>query len=393
MPNHTMLDAITEPAGPSDEGLAVNIIQFSHLLRENGISVTLASVLDAIRGLEFMDISNLELFRGLLRLNFVYRQEDIDRFDQLFFLFWFSEHQTGLQIHCDGSKNEEPEADSPSETKKESIDYGNRDDHLNEVSRKWVACYSPDALDRTCELDDFTESRALYESIKKWLQPLRNRLSRRSKYSVRGKEITLRRILRKNMQFGGELILLDFKKKKIKNRRIIFLCDVSGSMDVYTLMLLQFAHALRRLDRRTEIFFFSTDLSLWTHQFDVGDFTTTFSSLPEFVSDWGGGTRIGHCLKDFNEVYGRRMLSNKAIVVIFSDGWDQGQTDILESQMAYLNNKAYKVIWLNPLMGTRDYKPICRGMSAALPYVDYFLPMGNLRDLHALGKTLEKMIG
>ncbi|MBW2337468.1 MAG: VWA domain-containing protein [Deltaproteobacteria bacterium] len=354
-----MLDAITEPAGPSDEGLAVNIIQFSHLLRENGISVTLASVLDAIRGLEFMDISNLELFRGLLRLNFVCRQEDIDRFDQLFFLFWFSEHQTGWQIHCDGSGNEEPEADSPSETKKESVDYGNRDDHLNEVSRKWIACYSPDALDRTCELDDFTESRALYESIKKWLQPLRNRLSRRSQYSVRGKEITLRRILRKNMQFGGELILLDFKKKKIKNRRIIFLCDVSGSMDVYTLMLLQFAHALKRLDRRTEIFFFSTDLSRWTHQFDVGDFTTTLSKLPQFVSDWGGGTRIGHCLKDFNEVYGRRMLSNKAIVVIFSDGWDQGQTDILESQMAYLNNKAYKVIWLNPLMGTRDYKPIC----------------------------------
>ena len=387
-----MLDAITEPAGPSDEGLAVNIIQFSHLLRENGISVTLASVLDAIRGLEFMDISNLELFRGLLRLNFVYRQEDIDRFDQLFFLFWFSEHQTGLQIHCDGSGNEEPEADSPSETKKESVDYGNREENLNEVSRKWIACYSPDALDRTCELDDFTESRALYESIKKWLQPLRNRLSRRSKYSVRGKEITLRRILRKNMQFGGELILLDFKKKKIKNRRIIFLCDVSGSMDVYTLMLLQFAHALKRLDRRTEIFFFSTDLSRWTHQFDVGDFTTTLSKLPQFVSDWGGGTRIGHCLKDFNEVYGRRMLSNKAIVVIFSDGWDQGQTDILESQMAYLNNKAYKVIWLNPLMGTRDYKPICRGMSAALPYVDYFLPMGNLRDLHSLGKTLEKMM-
>ncbi len=387
-----MLDAITEPAGPSDEGLAVNIIQFSHLLRENGISVTLASVLDAIRGLEFMDISNLELFRGLLRLNFVYRQEDIDRFDQLFFLFWFSEQQTGLQIHCDGSGKEEPEADSPSETKKESVDYGNREENLNEVSRKWVACYSPDALDRTCELDDFTESRALYESIKKWLQPLRNRLSRRSQYSVRGKEITLRRILRKNMQFGGELILLDFKKKKIKNRRIIFLCDVSGSMDVYTLMLLQFAHALKRLDRRTEIFFFSTDLSRWTHQFDVGDFTTTLSKLPQFVSDWGGGTRIGHCLKDFNAVYGRRMLSNKAIVVIFSDGWDQGQTDILESQMANLNNKAYKVIWINPLMGTRDYKPICRGMSAALPYVDYFLPMGNLRDLHSLGKTLEKMM-
>ena len=388
-----MLDATAEPTGPSEEGLVVNIIQFSHLLRENGISVTLSSVLDAIHGLEFIDISNLESFRGLLQLNFVYRKKNIDLFDQLFFLFWFSEQHTGLQIHCDGSGNEEPEADSPAETKKESVDYGNHDDHQNEVSREWVACYSPDVLNRTCELDDFAESRVLYESIKKWLQPLRNRLSRRSKFSVGGKEISLQRILRKNMQFGGELILLDFKKKKIKKRRIIFLCDVSASMDVYTLMLLQFVHALKRLDHRTEIFFFSTDLSRWTHQFDVGDYTTTLSRLPKFVSDWGGGTRIGHCLKDFNEIYGRWMLSNKAIVVIFSDGWDQGQTDILESQMAYLNNKAYKVIWLNPLMGTRDYKPICRGMSVALPYVDYFLPMGNPRDLHSLGKTLEKMVG
>ncbi len=92
-----MLDAITEPAGPSDEGLAVNIIQFANLLRENGISVTLASVLDAIRGFEFIDISNLKLFHGLLRLNFVHRKEDFDLFDQLFFLFWLSKQQTGLQ--------------------------------------------------------------------------------------------------------------------------------------------------------------------------------------------------------------------------------------------------------------------------------------------------------
>jgi hypothetical protein len=326
-------------------------------------------------------------------LNLVYRKEDIDLFDQLFFLFWFSKQKIGLQTQRDGSGKEEPEADSSSETKKESVDYRNREENLNELAREWIACYSPDALNRTCELDNFAESRALYESIKKWLQPLRNRLSRRSQYSVRGKEITLRRILRKNMQFGGELILLDFKKKKIKKRRIIFFCDVSGSMDVYAIMLLQFAHALKRLDHQTEIFFFSTDLSRWTHQFDVGDYASTLSRLPEFVSDWGGGTRIGHCLKDFNEIYGRRMLSGKTIVLIFSDGWDLGETHVLERQMAYLKNKAYKVIWLNPLMGTKDYKPICRGMSAALPYVDYFLPIGNPKDLQYLGRTLEKMVG
>ena len=127
MPNHTMLDATTEPTGPSEEGLVVNIIQFSHLLRENGISVTLSSVLDAIHGLEFIDISNLKSFRGLLQLNFVYRKDNINLFDQLFFLFWFSEQHTGLQIQCDGGQNEELESDSPSQPKKESVDYGNPD--------------------------------------------------------------------------------------------------------------------------------------------------------------------------------------------------------------------------------------------------------------------------
>jgi uncharacterized protein with von Willebrand factor type A (vWA) domain len=325
-------------------------------------------------------------------LNFIHRKEDIDLFDQLFFLFWFSKQQTGLQTHYDSSGDEEPEAQNPSEQKKEPIDPPRDDDKLNQAVREWVACYSPDASNRTCELDDFTESRALYESIKKWLQPLRRRLSRRLKYSIRGKDISLRRMLRKNMQFGGELILLDFKKKKIKKRRVIFFCDVSGSMDVHAIMLLQFARALKRLDHQTEIFFFSTDLSRWSNQFDVDDFASMLARLPEYVSDWGGGTRIGHCLKNFNETYGGSMLSNKTIVVIFSDGWDQGQTDVLESQMLHLNNKAHKIIWLNPLMGTRGYKPICKGMSAALPYVDYFLPLGNLSDLQYISKTLEQMM-
>lgn len=387
-----MLNENTIPVGPSDEGLVVNIIRFSHLLRENEISVTLSSVLDAIRGLEFIDISNPNLFRCLLRTNFVHRKDDIGLFDKLFFLFWFSEQQNSLQLNSHDSGDAEPEADGQSELEKEIVDYRNDKNSLNETSDELMACYSPDALNRSCKLPDFKESRELYESIKKCLLPLRNRLSRRFQYTLRGKEITLRRILRKNMQFGGELILLDFKKKKIKKRRIIFLCDVSGSMNVYTMMLLQFAHALKQLDHRTEIFFFSTNLSRWTNQFHVGDYSNTLSRLPELVSDWGGGTRIGHCLKDFNEIYGGRMLSGKTILLIFSDGWDRGETHVLKHQMAYLKNKSHKIIWLNPLMGTKDYQPICRGMNAALPYVDYFLPLGNARDLHSLGLMLEKMI-
>jgi hypothetical protein len=194
------------------------------------------------------------------------------------------------------------------------------------------------------------------------------------------------------MQFGGELIFLDFKKRKVKKRRVLFFCDVSGSMDIYTRMILQFVHALNRLDRRTEIFFFSTELARATFQFDVSDFKSAISRIPQLTSNWGGGTRIGHCLRIFNESYARRMLSTKDIVIIFSDGWDRGEIDVLEAQMALLKRKAYKIIWLNPLMGTAEYQPICQGMRTALPYVDSFLPIDNLRDLQLLGRMLEKMI-
>ena len=163
-------------------------------------------------------------------------------------------------------------------------------------------------------------------------------------------------------------------------------------MDLYTLMMLQFIHALKQVDRRTEIFFFSTDLSRATGLFETEDFEASLGRIPEFVRDWGGGTRIGHCLKNFTEHYGPRLPSSKDIVIIFSDGWDRGEVDILEDQMAQLKRRSNKIIWLNPLLRTRDYRPICQGMRIALPYVDYFLPMGALQDLRLVSRTIEKMI-
>ena len=194
------------------------------------------------------------------------------------------------------------------------------------------------------------------------------------------------------MQFGGELIFLDFKKKKLKKRRIVFLCDVSGSMDTYTLLILQFIHALIRIDRRTEIFFFSTDLTRAKHQFSGQDFTAAMSSIPGRVSDWGGGTRIGRCLGLYNNSYGQRSPARRDIVIIFSDGWDRGEIDELDTQMSALKRNSHKILWLNPLIGTRDYRPICQGMRTALPYVDYFLPIGALPDIKLLSRTIERII-
>lgn len=381
-------------AHKSGEGLIENIVRFSYLLRDNDIPVSLPAVLDTIEGLPLIDISNLQTFHCLLRINFISRKEDLTTFDELFYEFWLPKERTTLQIPSEGV-GEHEESQEMRSALKEKITYHKTGGQAEEKGiKQWALRYSPQALTETGNLQElhFDSSRDLYESINRILQPLANRVSRRFQYTVRGKEVSLRKILRKNMQFGGELIFLDFRKKRLKRRRVIFFCDVSGSMDIYTLMILQFIHALKRIDRRTEIFFFSTDLSRASPQFDVNEFTSAIKQIPGVISDWGGGTRIGHCLKLFNETVGQRQLSGKDIVMIFSDGWDRGEIDVLDRQMALLKRKAYKIIWLNPLMGTSDYQPICQGMRTALPYVDYFLPLGQLKDLRSIGQTLKKMM-
>jgi hypothetical protein len=386
--------SISNTSRKSGKGLIENIVRFSRLLRDNEISVSLPAVLDALTGLPLINISNLQTFHCLLRSNFISCKEDLAKFDHLFYAYWLPKQRTTLQVPAEGIGESETEQDILSAVKEKMSYLQAGGDAEPKSSKQWALRYSPQALSQADQLQElcFDGDRDVYETINRLLQPLANRISRRFQYTARGKEVSLRNILRKNMQFGGELILLDFRKKKLKKRRVIFFCDVSGSMDIYTLMILQFIHALKRIDRQTEIFFFSTDLSRATRQFETGNFRSAITQIPEAISDWGGGTRIGHCLKLFNETFGTRQLSGKDIVMIFSDGWDRGEIDVLGNQMAFLKRKAYKIIWLNPLMGTRDYEPICRGMSAALPYVDYFLPMGNLKDLGSISQTLKKVM-
>ena len=382
-------------ARKSDAGLIENIVRFSYLLRDNDISVSLPAVLDAVEGLPLINISRLDEFHCLLRINFINNKEDLPKFDSLFYEYWLPKDRTTPQIPSAGLGERDAEQDALTSFKEKKVGFKTTPGTGARDTEKWALRYSPHALAEAGEMQEllFDGSQDIYEGINKILKPLANRVSRRFQYTISGKEISLRKILRKNMQFGGELILLDFRKKKLKKRRVIFFCDVSGSMDIYTLMILQFIHALKRIDRRTEIFLFSTNLTRGTHQFDVDEFESVIKHIPGVIDDWGGGTRIGHCLKLFNETFGARQLSYKDIVMIFSDGWDRGEIDLLDSQMAILKRKAYKIMWLNPLMGTRNYEPICQGMSAALPYVDYFMPMGNFKDLQSIGNTLKKMMG
>lgn len=389
-----MSDKITATSRPTGEGLVESVTRFSHLLRDNGVAVSLSAVLDALRGLPLIDIFNSSQFKYLLRSSLICRKEDIAPFNRLFTAFWLGNYDTGRIYAADNSRDLQQDNDGlHSDKMKTGGDY--RPPEEEPAVRQPAAIrYSPNALNKTSAAVEFQlpASEDVHEAIRRILQPFKNRLSRRFRFTSRGRQISLRRILRKNMQFGGELIFLDYRKRKTKKPRVVFFCDVSGSMDVYTLMMLQFIHALKQVDRRTEIFFFSTDLARATALFETGDFEASLARLPEVVPDWGGGTRIGHCLKDFTERYGSRLPSSRDIVMLFSDGWDRGEIDLLEDQMALLKRRSNKIIWLNPLLRTRNYQPICQGMRTALPYIDYFLPMGALQDLRLVSRTLEKMM-
>jgi uncharacterized protein with von Willebrand factor type A (vWA) domain len=380
---------------PTPDGFIDNIARFSNLLRDNGVSVSLPAVIDTLKGLPLIDISRLQEFKTLLQANLIHHQQDIAIFNILFQAYWLSLNRRMPDISSGKSAiHAEEQTRLVSRRLTATSDTRSPGEPQPTSTQFWPLSYSPQSLLKHVPGEEFemTDADFLYEAIRDLLKPLNNRSSRRFKYTVRGRDFSLRRVLRKNMQFGGELIFLDFKKRKVKKRRVLFFCDVSGSMDSYTRMILQFVHALNRIDRRTEIFFFSTELSRATDHFNVNGVNSAISRIPELTSNWGGGTRIGHCLRIFNQCYAGRMLSTRDIVIIFSDGWDRGEVDLLATQMARLKRKSYTIIWLNPLMGTSEYQPICQGMRTALPYVDSFLPMGNPRDLAVLGGMLVNMM-
>jgi uncharacterized protein with von Willebrand factor type A (vWA) domain len=378
----------------SGEGLPANVVRFARFLRVNDIPVTLSSVLDAITSLRLVDVTNLELFKNLLRCNFTTGKGEMALFNTLFDRFWLShaaDPSRGITDPCAGGPS--GCGDGTSGATALVVPGGGVDDDPGSGQAESLR-YSPWALVRkkSAQKIHFEESAALYRTMVRLLSRLSRLESRRWHFGSRGRSITLRGVLRKNIQFGGEPVHLIFKRKKPAKWRIVFFCDVSGSMDIYTLMAFQFIHVLKKTIPRTEIFFFSTDLTRVTAVFRAEDFSTALQKIPDLVTDWGGGTRIGHCLKVFNQSFGHRWLTGKTIVMFYSDGWDRGETDLLQQQMALVKRKAYKVLWLNPLLGTQDYQPICRGIRAALPYTDYFLPATSLYDFRQTEKILTRII-
>src|SRR4029077_17819516 len=207
--------------------------------------------------------------------------------------------------------------------------------------------------------------------------------ARRTRRWVRGRgaRIDLRRAIADSLRSGGDVVKLPRQKRRVRPRPLVLLCDISGSMERYSRMLLHFAHAVTQRHQRVETFLFSTSLTRVTRQLRAAGPDEALAALSGSVTDWSGGTRIGAVVKEFHQRWARRVLHGGPVALLISDGWDCGDPVELGEQIARLQRSCHRLVWLSPLIGTADYAPLTRGLQAALPFVDDFLPARTLTNL------------
>jgi uncharacterized protein with von Willebrand factor type A (vWA) domain len=318
------------------------------------------------------------------------RPEDIPLHDATFDEFWQARLPERTQEQAEeGITTQDPEAQGE-ELPQPQIAEGDQADSDEDEEGLDMPLYSPVEILASRDFSTFVpdEMQDIARAILLVARKLSTRESRRYRSTQRGHAIDLRRTMRRNIKYGGTVVELAKKKRKIRKPKIVLICDVSRSMDTYSKFLLQFIYALQNTLGRVESFVFSTRLTRVTDYFRSSDIYTALDRIAREVPDWSGGTRIGESLKVFNHDWALRMVNQHTIVLIMSDGLDTGDASVLEYEMEQIHRRAARVIWLNPLLGNEDYRPLARGMSAALPHVNLFASAHNLASLQALGKAL-----
>ena len=386
--------AVREPRGQ----LLHNLILFGRLLRRLGIDVNPGRMIDLVQALEYVSIVERDDFYHTLRSLLIHRHDQLPLFDHAFQLFWRKHGGEAVKIDLVDavrrSKSPEPKIvhRSPQQRDEQPPPQPDDGDEIQEIIEV-VQTYSNQEQLRLKDFGDL--SREEIESVRRFMAQLVWQLGQKRTRRFRpgrNQRLDLRRLMRKNLRYGGELLELPTRQRKVKPRPLVIIADVSGSMQNYTRLLLYFVYSLLEgLSQNVEAFVFSTRLSRITRELHSRELDEALDRVARSVPDWSGGTRIGDALKTFNFQWARRVLGRGAVVILISDGWDRGDPDLLAHEMARLQRSCHRLIWLNPLLGSPRYEPLTRGMQAALPYVDDFLPVHNLASLEDLGRHLEKL--
>jgi uncharacterized protein with von Willebrand factor type A (vWA) domain len=375
--------------------LTTAVLRFGQMLRAAGLPLTIGELMDGVRALEVVDLLDRQDVYLALRTTLVARHEEFPAFDRCFEAFWRFQAEEGQGLEGLLTPNqpaipEEHAGNTGAEAAQKKVSVA-LDAWEEQGEDEGEPLEVPGVSDKEILMDqdfssfpveDLDEVARLTVLIAKRLA---RRISRRKRPTRRGGVIDLRRSIRANLM-KGEIIELRRRERRRRKVRLVLLCDVSGSMDLYSRFLLQFLYALQNVFGRVETFTFSTRLTRVTEHLKGASYRQALAKLTA-VRDFSGGTRIGESLQEFNARWGN-LVDRHTIVILLSDGWDTGEPEVLATEMLALKRKAGRLIWLNPLLGNPSYEPLTRGMAAALPLVDHFAAAHNLASLRDLAGHL-----
>ena len=367
------------------ESLTASMVDFCRFVRVKGIPAGTKQTIEALEAARTVGIADRSVLNAALRAVICSCKDEWDLFDELFEAFW-------SQGSDSRSSREATSRESMQTNARSLVSFGeNAQSEASNKSDKVV--FGAGKLERLVKIEFSeiaqTNVAELERLSQRLLRRMAFRLARRLKKKIltRGK-VDIRRTIRSSVSRGGEPVDLRYKSRRREQNQLVLLLDVSGSMNAYSLFLLQFAFALQKHFRRVHTFLFSTRLVDVTRTLRSRSLRQSLAALSREAIGWSGGTKIGESLRELQLNYGRRLLTRDTLFLVLSDGWDTGEPQMLAAELSAIQRRVKRTIWLNPLLGMEDYQPITRGMSAALPHIDVFAPAHNLESLLELERHL-----
>lgn len=377
---------------------------FVRTLRDNGFAIGQAEARDALSILASPVARRSSSLRPALRGLFAATQSDWERFDEIFAAYWLGKGMrqrltastsTGAAPGMDrrqasGQQKSEGPLGLPDRTQRtqDSVSDVESDGHSQREGASRAELLNTTDMRHIVDPRDVADAHALAARL---ARQMRARLVRRQRIRRRGRRLDFRRTIHRSIAHGGAPIDLAWRRRKRKPLRLVVLLDASGSMSLYTAFFVRFIHGVIDAFREAEAFVFHTHLAHVSPSLRDRDVSRAVDRLSLIARGIGGGTRIGDSLAEFNRSHAARVINSRTAVIIVSDGYDTGDPDRIGIEMERLRRRCRRIVWLNPLIGWRDYSPEARGMKAALPYVDLFAPAHNIESLAALEPYLSRI--
>lgn len=373
----------------------LRVAGFAATLRGAGFAVGRAEMFDAARLLTSAAGARIDSLRAAYRALFAANRGEFTRFDELFDAFWRGRGANRAQISGGASgaarRFEAGPGGFGSTGLPERMALGAEGAGEGQGRERGASAQEALSTKDFAKLTGEAERAQALDLAEKLARAMRARLTRRENARARGRRLDLRRTLRASIARGGEPIERKYRQRKPKPLRLVALLDASGSMELYVSVFTRFLHAVGQAFRESEAFLFHTRLAHVSSALKERHPQRALDRLSLMAAGVGGGTRIGECLTQFNRLHAKRAIHSRTCVMIFSDGYDTGEPEKLESAMRDLRRRCRRIVWLDPLTGRAGFEPVARGLTIALPFVDLFAPAHDLKSLAALEPYLQRI--